>query len=84
MSAEREPYTVWSMFAPFRKDGAPVMGSFGQSVRSVVVMEAETFRRLIREHPELQTAVFRVGTVDDASSPVHPFPRAGAAGGGIL
>jgi hypothetical protein len=38
------------------------MGSFGATVRNVVIMDAETFKRLVAEHPSLATAEFRVGT----------------------
>jgi hypothetical protein len=62
--AAREPYTIWSMPTTFRRDGSPVMGSFGASVQQVVVMTSETFKRLVRENPDLSTAQFNVGTFD--------------------
>lgn len=56
-----QPYTLWALDAPFDKHGVPRMGTVGQSIRRVVVMDAETFKRLIAEHPELQKAEFRIG-----------------------
>ncbi|HET8777959.1 MAG TPA: hypothetical protein VFN76_09900 [Candidatus Limnocylindria bacterium] len=60
----RAPYTMWSMAAPFRKNGTPVVGTMGSSIRSVVIMEAETFKRLVAENHDLETAEFRVGRVE--------------------
>ena len=60
--AKPAPYTVWSTEAPFRKDGFPVVGTFGATSRSVIIMTRETFKRLVDEHPSLSTAEFRVGT----------------------
>ncbi len=54
-------YRVWSIDMPFRKDGAPVAGTMGSTIKRVLVIEAETFKRLIDEHPSLQTARFDVG-----------------------
>lgn len=56
-----EPYTLWSMHAPFDKHGVPVMGNCGRTIRAVVVMEAETMKRLIAEHPSLAAAQFKLG-----------------------
>ena len=61
---KREPYTIWAMPTTFRKSGSPIMGTIGASVRHVVVMEAETFKRLVAENPNLATAEFRVGTFE--------------------
>jgi hypothetical protein len=57
-----KPYTIWALPAAFKKSGFPSMGSFGATVRNVVIMDAETFKRLVAEHPSLATAEFRVGT----------------------
>jgi hypothetical protein len=57
----QEAYTIWTGFTTFRKNGSPIMGTLGSSAKQVVVMEADTFRRICREHPTLGTALFRVG-----------------------
>jgi hypothetical protein len=57
---KHEAYTIWATLAPFRKNGTPVIGNMGSTVKDVVVMESETFRRLVREHPSLATAEFSV------------------------
>jgi hypothetical protein len=61
MSAE--PYTIWSVETTFRKDGTPVMGTMGASWKSVIVMDAETFKRLCKE-PGLAHVQWRVGTYE--------------------
>ena len=64
MSDDSKAYTIWSVATPFRKDGTPVMGNMGSTIKSVVVMESATFKRILAEHPSLQTAQFNVGTFD--------------------
>lgn len=56
----RKPYRIWPTPIPFNKQGWPVVGNFGKEWRQVVVMDAETFKRLIAEHPSLATAQFEV------------------------
>lgn len=63
---ETQPYRLWSLDAPFRKNGTPVIGTMGSSVRRVVVMEAATFQRMVKEYPALATARFEVGSYDEA------------------
>jgi hypothetical protein len=55
-----EQYTIWHGFTTFRKNGTPIMGTLGASAKPVVIMESETFQRLVREHPSLATVVFRM------------------------
>jgi len=64
-----KPFTVWALDAPFDKHGVPRMGNYGVSVRRVVVMESETFKRLIDEHPSLKLAQFQVGSFPDEKDP---------------
>lgn len=65
MPEANEPYTAWAATTAFRKDGAPVLGTMGSSVRRVIVMEVETFKRMLREHPEFAAATqFRIGEMD--------------------
>jgi hypothetical protein len=59
-----ESYTIWMVTAPFNKHGVPLMGRSGASARRVVVMDGDTFKRLIAEHPSLATAQFRTGELD--------------------
>ena len=61
---ERAPYRLWPADMPFRRDGTPVVGNMGSSVRSVVIMETETFQRLVAENPGLATAQFEVAQYD--------------------
>ena len=63
MSAEREPYTVWATAAPFRKNGTPIVGNVGSSIESVVIMKADTFKRLVNE-PGLAQVEWRLGTFE--------------------
>jgi hypothetical protein len=57
-------YRVWAMHCPFRKDGAPVVGSFGRSVEPVVIMKMATWKRLCADVPQLQATQFEVGSFD--------------------
>lgn len=61
----RQPYPVFSLMGPARKDGVPVMGNFGARPEHWVIMTAETFKRLVRENQNLATARFEVATYDD-------------------
>ena len=61
MSEETKPMTIWALPCPFRKDGSPVLGSQGRTIRNVVVMEMETWTKLCEEIPELGKREFRVG-----------------------
>lgn len=54
-------YRIWVTPAPFRKNGTPVLGSFGQSIRNVVIIELATWTRLCKENPELGRTQFEVG-----------------------
>ena len=58
-------YRIWSLACPFRKNGTPVLGTFGRTIESVVLMRHSTFKRLIAEHPTLATAQFEVGEETD-------------------
>ena len=63
MSDSTEPYTIWSTAMPFRKNGTPVVGTIGSEIKPVVIMDAETFKRLVKE-PGLTSVQWRVGTFD--------------------
>lgn len=62
----REPYTMWSFQWPFDKHGVPVRGNSGRTIRPVVIMEADTFKRMLSEHESLGAAQFRVGTEEES------------------
>ena len=66
-SAERQPIRIWSVACPFNKKGFPVVGSFGKTIRNVVIIPTDTWTRLCREHPTLAATQFEVGhyTEDD-------------------
>lgn len=64
-SPQDSPYTIWALDCPLNKRGVPVMGNFGGRWRRVVVIESETWTRLIAEVPGMATAQFRVGSYDD-------------------
>lgn len=63
-NGEAPPFTIWALHCPFRKEGSPVLGNMGSSIRGVIVMEAETWKQLCEAHPSLKTQQFRVGTAD--------------------
>lgn len=54
-------YRIWCLPCPFTKTGFPVLGNFGKSERSVVILTVETWRQLCAENPGLQTTQFEVG-----------------------
>ena len=58
-----EPTIYVAKMAPLRKDGSPVLGSFGAQIGSLVIMDLATWKRLCAENPGLQTTRFRVGAL---------------------
>jgi hypothetical protein len=57
-------FRIWVIHCPFRKDGTPVVGTFGAAVEPVVVFKMETWKRLCEAVPALQTTQFEVGSYD--------------------
>lgn len=55
-------YRIWALHCPFRKDGTPVLGTFGTRVRGVIVIPVETWGRMVEDIPQLATAQFEVGS----------------------
>jgi hypothetical protein len=55
------PYRIWALACPFRKDGTPVLGSFGATIKGVVIIEHATWKRLCDDFPALARANFDVG-----------------------
>lgn len=58
------PYRIWAAHCPFRKNGTPVLGTMGSGIRTVIVIEADTWKRLCADVPQLQTTQFEVGTFE--------------------
>jgi hypothetical protein len=61
----RALYRIWVAHCPFRKNGAPVLGSFGSTIAPVVVMKIETWKRLCAAIPDLQATQFEVGADEE-------------------
>jgi hypothetical protein len=61
-----KPITLWSIACPFRKTGSPVVGTMGTSIRDVVVMEADEWKRMLRLIPAdvLEKTQFNVGSYE--------------------
>lgn len=53
--------TIFIGTCAFRKDSTPVLGNMGSRIGRVVVIPAQTWHRLLAEHPTLGAAAFRVG-----------------------
>lgn len=58
-------HLIWGMSCPFNKQGVPVVGSFGSCIRNVVIIPAETWTALCKEHPTLAATEFEVGIYGD-------------------
>lgn len=56
------PFRMWVADCPFRKNGSPVLGSFGGHAKRIVVIEMDTWNQMCKEIPQLQTTKFEVGT----------------------
>lgn len=55
---------IWALWMPFKKDGAPSLGTFGKTERKVVIIPMETWNALCAEIPALQTKEFEVGSYE--------------------
>lgn len=55
-------YRIWALGCPFRKDGWPVVGTFGARIGAVIILEADTWKQLCEAIPELAAMEFEVGT----------------------
>jgi len=53
---------IWAAHCPFNKQGTPVLGSFGSTVRPVVVIPMATWTKLCKDIPELGAMQFEVGS----------------------
>lgn len=55
---------IWALWCPFKKNGFPVLGTFGKSEAPIVMMHATTWTRLCNEIPALAAMYFEVGSVE--------------------
>lgn len=60
-----KPPRIWVLHCPFRRTGSPVIGSFGATIRPVVIIPLETWNQLCQEIPALATQQFEVGAAGD-------------------
>ena len=58
-------FRIWALSCPFRKDGTPSLGSFGSTIRNVVIVPVETWTTLCQENPALAATKFEVGAYED-------------------
>lgn len=63
-ASTNKPIRIWAFHCPFRKNGSPVLGSFGATVRPVVILPMETWTKLCRDIPALGATQFEVGSED--------------------
>jgi hypothetical protein len=64
ITPESPKYRIWAAHCPFKKNGFPSLGTFGATVKPVVIMSMETWTRLCKDVPQLQTTQFEVGTYE--------------------
>lgn len=55
---------IWTVYCPFRKTGSPVIGSFGATIRPVIIIPVETWTTLCRDIPALAAKQFEVGSYE--------------------
>lgn len=58
-------YRIWALSCPFKKDGTPSLGTFGTTIRGVVIFDIATWKRLCADVPQLQTTMFEVGQYEE-------------------
>lgn len=59
--AAKKPIRMWVLECPFRKDGVPVLGTFGSRSGNVVIFTVAAWKQLCEDVPGLQTTMFEVG-----------------------
>lgn len=60
-----KPYRIWTLMCPFKKNGFPVVGTFGTRTGQVVIFSTAEWKRLCEDVPQLQTTQFEVGSYED-------------------
>lgn len=61
---DESPIRIWALHCPFRKNDTPVLGSFGATIRPVVIIPMATWTALCKEIPALGQKQFQVGSED--------------------
>ena len=59
---DTKPIRIWTLHCPFTKTGFPVLGSFGSTVRGVVIIPIEKWMELCQQIPALAQTQFEIGT----------------------
>lgn len=59
-----KPFRMWAMYCPFKKDGFPVLGSFGSQIKPVVILTMDEWLRLCEAVPQLAETQFEVGSYE--------------------
>ncbi len=57
-------HRIWALHCPFTKTGFPSVGSFGSTVRPVIIIPVATWNRLCADIPALATTWFEVGSAE--------------------
>lgn len=57
-------YRIWVLHCPFKKNGAPSLGTFGATESPVVIFKLETWKKLCADVPQLQSTQFEVGSYE--------------------
>lgn len=55
-----KPFRIWPEHCAFRKNGTPVVGTMGSTIRQVIIIDTATWKRMVGEIPGMATAQFEV------------------------
>ena len=61
-------FRIWVLPCAFKKDGTPSLGTFGATIRNVVILPVETWTQLCRENPAMAATQFEVGAHEEEES----------------
>lgn len=62
---EPKPIRIWAVHMPFKKNGFPVVGTFGSREVAVVIMRMSDWTAMCNEIEALKTRQFEVGHYDE-------------------
>lgn len=62
---ETKATRIWVLHMPFKKNGFPVVGSFGARTEGVVIMKLSDWTAMCNEVEALKTRQFEVGHYED-------------------
>ncbi len=62
---EDKPTRIWVLHMPFKKNGFPVVGTFGAHIEGVVIMKIADWTALCNSVEALKTRQFEVGSYED-------------------